>query len=324
MAEAHFKPAWWLPNSHFQTLWPTLCRRPIKHLNFKRERIELPDGDFIDLDWVDKNKDLNSPIVFLLHGLEGTLDSPYAKGMLNAISAEGWRGVFLYFRGCSGEHNRLPRSYHSGDTADVDYVVSVLKQREPHAPMAAIGFSLGGNVLVKWLGETSQHNPLQAAVAICVPFELYKAVLRINRGFSRVYQWHLLGCLRNKLKQKLKMFSSSPVSMAKLATVRTMHDFDEHVTAPLHGFANANDYYVKCSSRAYLPYILRPTLLVQAKDDPFMTEDLLPGEDELSPLVQLELTDSGGHVGFVSGRAPWAAEYWLERRVPSFLRKYLK
>lgn len=321
MAEAHFKPAWWLPSSHLQTLWPTLCRRPIKHLTFKRERIELPDGDFIDLDWVDRHQ--TGPIVLLLHGLEGTLNSPYAKGMLNAIQREGWRGIFLSFRGCSGEHNRLPRSYHSGDTADVDYVVELLKQREPSTPMAAVGFSLGGNVLVKWLGETAHNNPLQAAVAICVPFELYKAVLRINRGFSRVYQWHLLSCLRNKLKGKAKMLSS-PISTQQLNKVRTIHDFDEYVTAPLHGFANANDYYVKCSSRAYLPYILRPTLLVQAKDDPFMTEDVLPNEKELSPLVQLELTDKGGHVGFVSGKVPWQAEYWLEQRVPEFLRAYLK
>src|SRR6185437_406987 len=197
MNTSPFKPAWWLSNPHLQTLWPTLCRQPIKNLSLRRERFELHDGDFLDLDWSDGG---TGPIILILHGFEGSIKSPYAKGMLQAIHNKKWRGVFMHFRSCSEEYNRLPRIYHSGETNDVTTVVTELKNREPSTPIAAIGFSLGGNVLLKWLGETGHANPLTAAVAISVPFELQKAANRINKGFSRVYQWHLLKSIRNKVK----------------------------------------------------------------------------------------------------------------------------
>ncbi len=319
MSEGSFKPAWWLSNNHLQTLWPTLCRRRINHLTIKRERFELPDGDFVDLDWLGK---ANTPIVIILHGLEGSIDSPYAKGMLDTISRQGWRGVLMHFRCCSGERNRLPRTYHSGETGDVNLVVQALSRREPGIPIAALGFSLGGNVLLKWLGESGQHNLLKAAVAVSVPFELNKAVDRINKGFSKIYQWHLLKSLYDKMQWKFRK-QAAPIMIPPLSSLHTLRDFDEAVTAPLHGFVNAEDYYAKSSCRQYLRNIHVPTLLLQAKDDPFMTEDLLPGLDELSSSITLELTDKGGHVGFISGTLPWRAEYWLEKRVPLFLKKYL-
>ena len=151
MSDNQFKPAWWLPNSHLQTLWPPIFRRNIKDLQLERERLELPDGDFIDLDWVSRQK--QGPLVLILHGLEGSIESHYAKGMLQTVTQYGWRGVFMHFRGCSGEPNRLARSYHSGETGDIDYVISLLRDREPNLILAAVGFSLGGNVLLKWLGE---------------------------------------------------------------------------------------------------------------------------------------------------------------------------
>jgi len=320
MTDSAFKPAWWLPNSHFQTVWPTLFRRRVNNLSIKRERFELLDGDFIDIDWVDSNS--RGPIVIILHGLEGSIESPYAKGMLKAIHQEGWRGGFLHFRGCSGEHNRLERFYHSGDTADVDYIVRMLKAREPHTPIGAIGFSLGGNVLVKWLGETQASNVLNAAVAISVPFELNKAVLRINRGFSRLYQWYLLTCLRKKIRDKFQKQSCS-LKLPSLSRLGSLKEFDDAITAPLHGFLNADDYYHRSSSRSYIKTIQKPTLLLQARDDPFMVEEVLPLPHELSSFVQLEITEKGGHVGFVSGRFPWSASYWLEKRVPLFLKHYL-
>lgn len=320
MDELHFKPAWWLPNSHFQTLWPSLFRRQIKHLVLKRERLELPDGDFVDLDWADNKKPC--PIVMILHGLEGSIESPYAKGMLQALQKSGWRGVFMHFRGCSGENNRFARSYHSGDTCDVDYVAREIKRRERSIPLAAIGFSLGGNVLVKWLGETGAKNPLTAAVAISVPFELGKVARRINRGFSRLYQRHFLHYLRLKMKKKFSD-RKAPIPMPPLKQLRTLVDYDNQITAPLHGFKDAEDYYTKSSSRQFISQISIPTLLLQAKDDPFMVDDLLPTQEELPDQVKLELLDKGGHVGFVSGRFPWAADYWLEKRVPAFLGKYL-
>lgn len=320
MNHSDFKAAWWLQNPHLQTLWSTLCRRPIKNLRIIRERFELPDGDFIDLDWVGKGK---GPIVIILHGLEGSIDSAYAKGMLNAIQCQGWRGVFMHFRCCSGEPNRLSRMYHSGETGDIETVVNALSQREPETPMAAIGFSLGANVLLKWLGETSRKNRLKAAVAISAPFDLSKSVNRVNQGFSRIYQWYLLKSLHKKIQFKFKT-QTAPIPIPPLSELRTLRDFDEHVTAPLHGFSNAEAYYTASSSRQYLSSIAVPTLLLQSKDDPFMTEDLLPTSKELSSQVEFELMEKGGHVGFISGPLPWRAQYWLDKRVPQYLKKYLE
>jgi len=299
-----FKPAWWLPHAHLQTLWQGLCRREIKNLHIKRERLELPDGDFVDLDWVGKN---SGPIVLILHGLEGSITSPYAQGMLSAVEHHGWRGVLMNFRGCSGERNRLPRLYHAGETHDLEILIQALRQRHPDTPITAIGFSLGGNVLLKWLGETSQNNPLTAAIGISIPFELHKSVVRMNQGFSRVYQKFLLRSLNTKMNTHFK----------------TLKNFDEKITAPLHGFVDASDYYSNSSCRQYLHLIRVPTLLLQAKDDPFMTNDLLPEPNELPAQVILEVFENGGHVGFISGRFPWNPQYWLEKRVPEFLSGYL-
>ncbi|HEU5281270.1 MAG TPA: hydrolase [Gammaproteobacteria bacterium] len=317
MNKQQFKPAWWLKNSHLQTIWPVLARKSVKNLPLERERLELPDGDFMDLDWMGRSE-TGQPLVIVLHGFEGSIESHYAKTMLRELRGKGWRGVFMHFRGCSGEPNRLARGYHSGETADLDFLVKVLTQREPNTPMAAIGYSLGGNVLLKWLGETSGANPLQAAIAISVPFELHKAAARIQTGFSRFYQWYFLKCLRRRLMDKFKYIQSS-IDLAVLGGARTIRDFDNAYTAPLHGFQNADHYYTVSSSRQYLKNITVPTLLVHAKDDPFMTADVLPEAHELSPAVTLELSETGGHVGFVTGRYPWKPEYWLEKRVPQFL-----
>lgn len=320
MNESSFKPAWWLPGPHLQTLWPTFCRRRITDLTLERERFELPDGDFIDLDWA--GKDNTGPIVLILPGLEGSIHSPYAKGMLMTIVKQNWRAVFMHFRGCSGEPNRLPRSYHSGETGDLAILVKTLQTREPQTSLAAIGFSLGGNVLLKWLGETGHDNPLKAAIAISVPFELHKTVNRIQCGFSQVYQWHLLKCLRQRLAIK---FANKPIPprLPSSLQFQTLKDFDEQITAPLHGFANAMDYYARSSCRQYLNNIQIETLIIQAQDDPFMTHDIIPYGNELSARVKIELTPAGGHVGFVTGNFPWQANYWLEQRAPIFLQNYL-
>lgn len=313
-----FKPAWWLPGPHLQTLWPTLCRKISKGLHLERERFELPDGDFLDLDWAGEK----GPIVLILHGLEGSVNSCYARGMLQAIVEQDWRGLFMHFRGCSGEPNRLIRSYHSGETRDLASVVQNILRREPKTSIAAVGFSLGGNVLLKWLGETGEENPLSAAIAISVPFELQKASKRIQKGFSKIYQWHLLSCLRKRLNDKFRE-QDLEYGLKTLSNVKTMWDFDEKVTAPLHGFACAEEYYSRSSSRRYLAKIRVPTLLVQSQDDPFMTDDLIPEPEELPSQVELEVTEAGGHVGFVGGRFPWKSRYWLEERVPEFLKDYL-
>lgn len=321
MSTNQFKPAWWLPTSHLQTLWPAICRSEIKNLSLSRERIELPDGDFIDLDWCDKER--KGPTVLILHGFEGSISSHYAKGMMAAIRQQGWRGVFMHFRGCSGEPNRLPRGYHSGETKDVDYIVNLLAKREDHAVIAAIGYSLGGNVLLKWLGETAENNPLTAAVAISVPLELHKAAARIEKGFSRFYQWYLIKCARKRLLKKFEEIPH-PFDFEMLSEIEGLKDLDGKYTVPLHGFTSIDEYYTTASSRQYLRNIQVPTLLVQAKDDPFMTEDVIPTKDEVSAAVTLEVTETGGHVGFIGGNLPWRPHYWLEERIPAYLKAFFK
>jgi hypothetical protein len=318
MNSKSFKPAWWLPNSHLQTLWAPLFRKKILNIQLIRERVELPDGDFIDLDWTEKNA--TKPIVLLLHGFEGSVDSHYVKGMLDAIKQQGWVGALMHFRGCSGEPNRLPRMYHSGETTDVAYIVEYLLQQTT-MPIATIGFSLGGNVLLKWLGETGSKNPLKAAIAISVPFELHKAVKKLENGLSKIYQKRFINSLQKKLKHK---FSSGPLPFcSEFLKLKTLREFDDQITAPLHGFASADEYYSLSSSRAFLSSIQTPTLILHAKDDPFMSEDAIPNQDELPSSVELELSRTGGHIGFISGNLPWKPIYWLEERVPGFLHKHL-
>lgn len=316
-----FKPAWWLRNAHLQTIWPVLLRQHELKSKLERERIELPDGDFIDIDWI--NKDKEGPMVLILHGFEGSINSHYARGILNVINDGGLRAAFMYFRGCSGEPNRLTRGYHSGETHDVAFVTKVLGERKENKQMVAVGYSLGGNILLKWMGETGRKNPLLAAVAISVPFELHKAADRIQKGFSRFYQWYLLRCVQDRLTQKFQSIKPSPDNLDSITTAGNIRDFDNAYTAPLHGFQDADDYYSTTSSRRYLRTIKVPTLILHAKDDPFMTEDVIPSPEELSPSVILEVTEGGGHVGFVSGKYPWRPEYWLEQRIPDFLGRYI-
>lgn len=372
---SRFKPAWWLPGPHLQTLWPTLSGRGKKKIHLRRERIETSDGDFIDLDWSEQQ---TGPIVLILHGIEGSVNSSYAKGMLQTLSKQGWRSAVMHFRSCSEEMNRLSRSYHSGETGDLAAVVNLIRTREPNTPIAAIGYSLGGNVLLKWLGETGEQNPLSAAVAVSVPFLLHNCSLKLQKGFSRFYQRYLLRILQKKMmkkfkshpelffnsllnqkksvgsSQKVQCFESEslekraeysqqmkvahmssnnslevcdlqldPTAIFRLKRLRTLRDFDHKITAPLNGFASAEDYYAKSSSRYFLKSIQVPTLLLQARDDPFMTAEAIPNREELSPSITLEASERGGHVGFVSGRVPWRPIYWLEHRIPLFLSHFL-
>lgn len=314
-----FNPPWWLRSPHVQTILPTLTRRDIP-LELRRERLDLPDGDFLDLDWLGEG---DGPIIVILHGINGDMKSPYLKGIMRAMQLTGWRSVVMYFRGRSGMPNRLPRYYHSGDTGDLNYFMNVLRQREPRTLFAGIGFSLGGNVLLKWLGETGVENPLSAAVAISVPFELDKAAQKINTGFSKLYQWYLLRELREMVMQKNEI-NPLPIALDDIDQVKTFVEYDNKVTAPLHGFKDASDYYMKASSRQFIPKISKPTLILQAKDDPFLTPDAIPTSDELPPSVKLELTENGGHVGFVTADVPWRTKYWIEERIIAYFLDFLE
>lgn len=283
------------------------------------ERMELPDGDFIDLGWT-PSPSPRSPIVLLLHGLEGSMNSHYIAGLTAAITKINWRSVVMHFRGCSGEPNRLARRYHSGETGDLAYVVATLQHRFPDCPLYAVGFSLGGNVLLKWLGETRGANPLTAAVAVSVPFELDQSVKLLGTGFSRAYEHYLLRHLLQSTRTKFAGRDSSAINATTLSSIRSLWQFDDLVTAPLHGFRDAADYYQQSSSRPFLRSITIPTLIVHALDDPFLPREAVPTETEVSSAVTLELPRNGGHVGFVSGTWPWRAEYYLEERIPQFLR----
>ncbi len=320
----HFRPAWWLPGAHLQTLWPNLLRR-VARPALQRERIELADGDFLDLDWANEDADDNTtPLILILHGLEGSADSRYVRGLMHSLRSQGLRGVVMHFRGCSGVPNRLARSYHSGETGDLDIVIQHLRAHHPDAPLAAVGYSLGGNVLLKYLGERNHTTTLCCAVAISVPMLLERAAWRMARGASRLYQWHLLTQLRHSLHEKFtRRTLVPPVPLKDLRKLRTFYQFDDAITAPLHDFCSADDYYARASSRPYLKNITIPTLIIHAQDDPFMTLDVLPSREELPTSVTLEVSRHGGHVGFISG-PPWAPRYWLEQRIPAYLCQKLR
>lgn len=314
IVNSDFKPAWWLPGPHLQTLWPNIIR-PRPRVALTRERIELPDGDFLDLDWAPQR---NGPVVLILHGLEGSSKSGYAAGILKALASRDFQAVLMHARGTSGEPNRLARAYHAGQTEDMAHVVTLLQQRYPDRKLAAVGYSLGGNALLKWLGETGEKNALDCAVAVSVPFRLADAHKRLQKGFSRMYQRHLMGKMKQAVRRK-QYYKDYPLDIAAVEKLVTFREFDDMVTAPLNGFDGVDDYYRRSSSRQYLAGISRPTLIIHATDDPFMFEDTVPGLDELSRHITFEASPKGGHVGFVAGRIPFVANYWLEHRVPEWL-----
>ena len=313
---AAFRPAWWLPGAHLQTMWPALASRWLKP-TLRRRRVELPDGDFIDVDWVGEG----GPIVVVLHGLGGASDSHYVRGMLSAIARQGWRGALMHFRGCSGEVNRLARGYHAGETGDLDTFIAMLRQNEPRTPLAVIGYSLGGNVLLKWLGERGDAAPARAAVAVSVPFDLANAAMRVHQGFSRVYELRMLRSLKAVMSLKAAQ-QPLPWDKKTIAAITSLREFDDRITAPLHGFRDADDYYARASCKPYLAAVATPSLVIHAADDPFMSPSVVPTARQLSAAMTLELSNHGGHVGFVGGQ-PWAPQYWLESRVPAFLASHL-
>jgi len=313
MEKADFKPAWWLKSPHLQTLWPVFFKKRHR-LDLKDEQLELADGDFLDLCWSKKSSE---KVVLVLHGLEGDINSHYINRILYRLEQAGLRPVLMHFRGCSGRVNRLARAYHSGDTGDLAYVAEHIKDITGNFPYAAIGFSLGGNVLLKWLGETAEHNPLKNAVAVSVPFRLHDAAKRLEIGVSTIYRDHLLASLRKTYIDKFKIIES-PLDV-DVTQLKSFWDYDDRVTAPLHGFNGAQDYYDQCSSRQYLKDISIPTRIIHSSDDPFMFPATAPGEDELNENIDYVLTDSGGHVGFVSGAVPLRARYWSDDKIVEFI-----
>lgn len=323
-----FNPAWWCPGPHFQTVWRKLFGK-VAVLPLNRERWETPDNDFLDLDFLDppspEVNGIQRPIVLLLHGLEGSSRTKYILGMLGRIRQCGWRGVALNFRSCSGEINRQRRFYHSGETTDLDWVVRKLIHRHPGSPLGVVGFSLGGNVLLKWLGEKGENvpAPIQSSVAVSVPFDLAVAARRIDQGFNRVYGFAFLRTLKQKALVKSKRYPGL-IDPERVPRITSFAEFDDCVTAPFHGFKDGLDYWRSSSSNNFLDGIRRPTMLISAGDDPFLPEPHIPKKTiGQSKWLTGEFPRTGGHVGFVEGNWPWAAAYWFETRAMNFLKRHL-
>jgi uncharacterized protein len=302
-------------------LWAVVRRRALTDVT--RERLVTPDGDFVDLDWLPGRP--GAPVLLVLHGLEGTGRSHYVAGLFDQARARGWRAAVLWFRSCSGELNRLARFYHSGDTADLDCVLRVLVEREPEIRVGAVGISIGGNVLLKWLGEQGDGAPkaLRAAVAISVPFDLAQCARVMDQGFQKaVYTASFMRSFRAKTRAKARAHPGF-VDLEAALRARTFAAYDRAVTAPLHGFADEVDYWTRASSGPYIARIRRPTLLINALDDPFIPAASLPDRAVLPECVQAEFVANGGHVGFVEG-PPWRTRSWAERRAAEYLASVLE
>jgi len=280
---------------------------------YRRERWDTPDGDFIDVDWVDGPH--AAPLIILFHGLEGSARSHYARALMRHVAARGWRGAVVHFRGCSGEPNNTRRAYHSGDSAEIDWVLQRLRQRHGGAPRYAAGVSLGGNALLRWLGEQGEaaRGVIDAAASVCAPLDLHLSGRALEQGFSRLYTQHFLASLKPRAFHKHARWPGL-IDPARVAKARTLYEFDDAVTAPLHGFRDADDYWTRASSKPVLKGIALPTLVLNARNDPFVPLAALPRADEVSAAVTLELPDEGGHVGFVAGPFPGHLD-WLPRRL---------
>jgi predicted alpha/beta-fold hydrolase len=316
MSDGYLPPRW-LAGAHAQTIYPALFRPPAVVL--RRERVDTPDGDFVDFDWQDGNAaSPGTPTVVLFHGLEGNSSSHYARALMRGLQSIGWRGVVPHFRGCSGEPNLLPRAYHSGDYAEIGWMLSTVRASLPAAPLYAVGVSLGGSALLNWLGREQERarSILVAAAAVSAPLDLAAAGTAIGQGFNRIYARHFLSTLVPKAVAMAQRFPGT-LDAAAIRRATSMHTFDDVVTAPLHGFRGVGDYWHRASSKPWLGGIAVPTLVLNAKNDPFIPWTSLPGAESVSRAVTLEQPAHGGHAGFATSAFPEGMN-WLPSRLLQF------
>ena len=308
----------WLPGAHAQTIYPALFKRRGPPL--RRQRLDTLDGDFVDLDWLDAPEPAadRSPLVVLFHGLEGDSSSHYARALMRHLQAIGWRGVVPHFRGCSGEPNQLPRAYHSGDHLEIGWMLSAIRAIEPSAPLHVVGVSLGGSALLNWLGREGHRAAamVTAAAAVSAPLDLAAAGVAIGQGFNRIYTRLFLQTLKPKALHMARRFPGK-LDEASIRRADSMHAFDHVVTAPLHGFDGVDDYWSRASSKPWLRGIAVPTLVLNARNDPFIPAASLPTRDEVSADVTLEQPEDGGHAGFLSAPFPGRLD-WLPLRLVQF------
>lgn len=324
--ESEFKPPWWLSNRHLQTFWSPLVPK-VSIPQLSREKLELPDGDFLELDWLNKN--IDAPTVVLLHGLEGNLDSPYLRRMLNQLDEHGWRGLLVYWRGCGAEKNRLPVTYHAGRSEDLQEVMSYLKGQQNQHEIFAAGYSLGANILLKWLGELGKDGVpslLKAGFAVSTPFDLGICADSIDKGFSKVYKHYLLTSLKKKVITKFtseELLKYLNLKTKDILAISSMREFDERISCRLNGFKSADDYYKKSSSKYYLKDIKVPSVILHAEDDPFMSPEIIPDESEISDMLELRVSKNGGHVGFVTEPDKSGSSFYLENVILDYFRRHL-
>lgn len=322
-----FEPANWLRNRHAQTIYPSLPWSWRTRPALRREQLELPDGDITAVDWLAQADSMPdaAPLLVILHGLEGSAESSYARMLMEAARERGWRSCVLHFRDCGDYRNRLPRRYHAGETNDLRFFLNRLQaarqQSRNPGPLLAVGYSLGGNVLLKYLGESATETPLSASTAVSVPLDLHQCAEALDIGFSRVYQRYLLKRMKSAVTRKFDRHTAA-FDWQRAMKARTFAEFDDAVTAPLHGFVGKQDYYDRCSSVHFLTGIRKPTLIINALDDPFMTRHVIPKPQQLSDQVTLEVAETGGHVGFVSGGPPWRPRFYLPKRILEFLEPH--
>ncbi|HEX4843278.1 MAG TPA: hydrolase [Limnobacter sp.] len=316
-----YRPPWWLPDGHSQTIvsarWAS---KPSLH--YHRVRWDTPDGDFIDLDFTEPPDAFNAhaQLWVLFHGLEGCSRSHYSLAIMNKARQSGALGVVVHFRGCSGENNRLPRAYHSGDSPEMDWILRRLRSALPTVQrMHVTGVSLGGNVLLKWLGEQGEQacRIVDSAVSVSAPVDLLAGAHSLARGFNLVYTRMFLSTLIPKSLDKVRRFPGLGDAQA-IAACKNFFDFDNRVTAPWHGFKDAEHYYKSCSAKPLLRQIAVPTLMIHAKNDPFMGGQHLPSQVEVSSSVRCLFTPHGGHVGFAQGHGLKPELDWLPKQCQHF------
>jgi predicted alpha/beta-fold hydrolase len=325
--DTNYRAPFWLPGAHIQTIVPALFSR-LPAPAYRRERWDTPDGDFIDVDWLDASRAgpashnaRNAPLFVLFHGLEGGSSSHYARALAAAAHARGWHAAIPHFRSCSGPLNLLPRFYHLADSAEVDWVLRRFAAR--HAgPLVVAGVSLGGNVLLHWLAQRREDAAIvAAAAAISAPLDVHAGGEMLAQGFGMIYTRSFLKTLKVKALQKLEQYPGLFDAQTVLAS-RTMYEFDNVVTAPLHGFRDTYDYYTQATIRPKLGEIAVPTLVLNARNDPFLPGRVLPARHEVSAAVELDQPEHGGHVGFMTGPFPGRSD-WLAQRVFAYLSPFV-
>ncbi len=320
--DSQFRPSFLIKNKHLQTILPSLPFMSHERVELSREILTLHDGDETAVDWAGpvNGRSPEHPLLVVLHGLESSSESAYAQMLMKAALDAGWDACVLNFRDCGDYRNKLPRRYHAGETGDVRFFLE-RQATKRRGPIVAAGYSLGGNVLLKYLGESGNDTPVSAGAAVCVPLDLQLCSTRLNSGFSKVYQFYLLRNMKMAMQQRFTP-DTAGIDWDRALRSKTFDEFDDAVTAPLHGFDGKDDYYGRSSSRQFLGMIEKPTLILNALDDPFMAAEMLPEEGELAPAVTLELSEHGGHVGYLESGPPWRPRYYIPRRLVEYLRPY--